>query len=351
MNSPGIKDLPPEASFFEAVRWKDPITGIRLIPIITSRNPSGVPLSGAMRIEGTDFGYPIVDSVVRLLPHLAHEYKDWLNVLGLKPPALETNKNQELDSVDSFGFQWSLVQNMRTEKDLEWRVCTRYGINKGMLANKLILDAGAGAGDQSKYMLVQNALVVSIDLSNAIDVVAKKCRSYPGWCGIQGDITSLPFDSSQFNLIYCEGVIQHTRDSKITVKELLRVLAPGGIIIATHYQKATRFVGKLRENWTIFLRKVFKKLGHWKSLLAAGIIATFAHIPLLGRILVKSGTAIRYDLMPDFRTTWINTYDNLGPHSFQRYLSEEEFISFFKEEPNLKIEWNQGTTIRATKQA
>jgi ubiquinone/menaquinone biosynthesis C-methylase UbiE len=333
---------------FDKLPWIDPISKKKMIPIITARNPSGVPLSGALRIEGSDTGYPIVDSVVRLLPSLALQYKDWLMPLGLTPP--ETNlSSQDLESVSSFGFQWNLVLDMRTEKDLNWRVASRYEVSPDLFQNKIILDAGAGAGDQSWYMLKNGANVVSVDLSSAINVVASKLRMNPNWVGIQSDIMNLPFSSEFFDLVYCEGVIQHTADSRETVKELTRMMKEDGVMLTTHYQRSKRLVGKIREQWTSILRSVFAKLGPWKGLLVAGNFAAIAHIPILGKIFVKSGTAIRYDLMPDFKTTWINTYDNFGPHSYQRYISEEEFISYFTSLDGIEVEWNRGTTLRARK--
>lgn len=35
--------------------------------------------------------------------------------------------------------------------------------------------------------------------------------------------------------------------------------------------------------------------------------------------------------MPDFRTTWTNTYDYHGGHAFQRFITPDEFASYFAE--------------------
>lgn len=337
---------------FDEIRWKDPLSGVDLEPIISARNPSGVPLCGVLRIEGTNQGYPIVDSVARLTPELANRHRGWLDRFGLAPPSPSRTTNrsfQDEETVDSFGFQWTWNSAMRSEADLEWRVATRYHMNAGEFAGKVTLDAGAGAGDQSHWLLKQGARVVSVDLSSAIDVVARKLRTHSNWVGVQGDITVLPFADNQFETVYCEGVIQHTRDSVLTVRELCRVVRQNGCLLATHYSKSTRLLGRLKRSLMGSLRQRLSKWDRYPLLLLTGILAALAYVPLLGRVLCWSGAAIRYDLMPDFKTTWTNTFDMYGNHTYQRHISPEEFLGYFEQVGGLERVFSDGTTVRMRK--
>ena len=45
---------------------------------------------------------------------------------------------------------------------------------------------------------------------------------------VQGDVTRLPFDDSSFDLILCLHVLEHVDDDRAGMRELQRVLAPGG---------------------------------------------------------------------------------------------------------------------------
>ena len=336
---------------FDEIRWRDPLDGRELEPVITARGPSGVPICGALRRPGTNYGYPIVDSIVRLTSDLAHRYRDWLAILELQPPPClpETGLFQPEDTVDSFGFQWNWNSQMRSEADLEWRVARRFQVDPRSFRGKLALDAGAGAGDQSRWLIRQGARVVSIDLSSAIDAVARKLRAEPNWVGVQGDITVLPFASEQFQCVYCEGVIQHTRDSARTVQELSRVTRPGGMLLATHYGKSTRWLGRMR---SFVMGAARNRLSHWdryKLLLLTGTFAAAAYIPLLGRLVRASGAAVYYDLMPDFKTTWTNTFDNYGNHAYQRYVSADEFWSYFQTTPGLERVFSEDGVIAVRK--
>ena len=68
----------------------------------------------------------------------------------------------------------------------------------------------------------------------------------------------------------------------------------------------------------------------FKLLFLCGAFAALAYVPLLGRLVRWSGTALHYDLMPDFKTTWTNTYDYYGGHAYQRFILPEEFWSYFE---------------------
>jgi ubiquinone/menaquinone biosynthesis C-methylase UbiE len=340
---------------FDRIAWRDPLSGAPLEPVVAARTPGGVPICGAMRIAGTDRGYPIVDSVVRATPELAWRHAEWLEPFGLMPPAASADDFQEQATVDSFGFQWSWIGDMRSEADLRMRVAERFGLSPDDFRGKVVLDAGAGAGDQSRYLIDHGAEAVSIDLSGAIEVVASKLRMRPGWVGVQGDVTMLPLADAQFDVVYCEGVIQHTRDSVATVRELLRVARPGGRILATHYTRsaATSPLQRIKRVVTLgyyeSLRRRLSSMERFRRLLVTGNLAALSYVPLLGRLLRRSGTALYYDLMPDFRTTWTNTYDYYGGHAYQRFITAEEFTDYFRRAGGAEIEESGAGVMRARK--
>jgi ubiquinone/menaquinone biosynthesis C-methylase UbiE len=342
---------------FDTLRWRDPISGLPLEPIITARTPSGVPISGAMRIQGTNSGYPIVDCIVRLTPELAEEYKDWLRKYSLEPPAKRREEGifQKAATVDSFGWQWTWNSMMRSEADLRMRVIDKFNVEPTLFANRLVLDAGAGAGDQSKFMMSLGAAVVSVDLSSAIEVVARKLRMNSEWVGLQADIMNLPFVGEQFDIVYCEGVIQHTQDSVKTVKELCRVLKAEGLLLAAHYvrQPVNTILGKIKRRITSgyyeFLRNRLSHMERFRLLLVTGILAAFNYTPLVGYLLRKTGSVLYYDLMPDFKTTWTNTFDYYGNHSYQRFVTPEEFYGYFEDAGGMELVYKKTGNVVAKK--
>jgi len=338
-------------ALFDRLCWRDPVNRTALEPIVTARTPAGVPICGVLRSPGKSYAYPIVDCVARMTPELAQRHAAWLQPLGLRPPSRREDGEMDFQSeatVDSFGFQWEWNSAMRSEADLLWRVAERFKMTPADFKDKIVLDAGAGAGDQSRWLLDQGARVVSIDLSSAIGVVANKLRMRAGWVGVQGDITVLPFAENQFDIVYCEGVIQHTRNSASTVRELCRVLRRHGLILATHYAKSRSWLGRAALRWREFLRRRLSRGDRYKLLWLTGNLAAFSYVPLLGHVLRRT-TVPYYALMPDFRTTWTNTFDAYGNHTYQRYVSSEEFWRFFEEAGKMERVYQQDTVIVARK--
>lgn len=47
---------------------------------------------------------------------------------------------------------------------------------------------------------------------------------------VDGDITSLPFRTESADAIICKDVLEHVRDPKSAVREMLRVLRPNGLL-------------------------------------------------------------------------------------------------------------------------
>lgn len=339
-----------QISLFDRLRWQDPLSGRALHPTIVARTPAGVPIYGALRIDETNEGYPIVDCVARLTVEAAHQYREWLQPFGLRPPSIElASQFQSLQTVDSFGFQWSWRGTFRSPEDLGWRVAGRFNKRPEDFSGLLILDAGAGAGDQTQFLLDQGAQVLSVDLSQAIDLVARKHRLNPGWFGMQGDLTALPLSADSFDLVYCEGVIQHTRDSAATIGELFRVLRRSGVLLASHYPSPETLKQRLSHAVVASTRRRLSRLPRDRALLATGILASIASIPALGWPLRRSGVVPQDPHMHDFGTMWTNTYDMHGGHTFQRYLSSREFRALFEAVAGSRITFQEGTQIVATK--
>jgi len=235
------------------------------------------------------------------------------------------------------------------------RVADKFGITPEYFAGKLVADMGAGAGDQSSYLLRQGAAVISVDLSSAIEVVSAKLRMHSAWFGVQADITNLPIEAEQFDCVYCEGVIQHTRDSGLAVRELTRVVRAGGDVLAAHYLRTvpTSAWGRAKRKVSLgvygLVRSRLSRFERFKLLLITGNLAALSYVPLLGALIRRTALAIYYDLMPDFKTTWTNTFDYYGNHTYQRFLSAEDFAALFKAIPRMTIAFEKAGNIRASR--
>jgi len=342
---------------FYSLPWVDPVDKQPLTPRILFEDYDGRPLFGALVCIDNQRGYPVVDGIVMGTPELAYQYAEWLRYMGLDVPLVQEEGDfQQTATVDSFGFEWTWDSEPRTDTDLSWRVASRYGLDRTFYAGKLILDAGAGAGDQSRWLLESGASgVVSVDLSASINVVRNKLSHLKNWVGIRGDLTRLPLGDEAFDFVYCEGVIQHTHDSQLTVHELCRVLQTGGSISATHYGYQPPLGSGIKPLLRrianrIFFHKRRDRLSKWNRdelFLYCGVVAWLAHRPVIGPFLRRLGYAVYNPRMLTFKTTWSCTYDAFGTHAYQREISQEEFRHCFESLPKgyMKLLYSEGNAF------
>ena len=84
-----------------------------------------------------------------------------------------------------------------------------------------ILDVGSGGSSYHRFF--PNRITVDIDPGRKPSIVA--------------DVHDLPFADNEFSIVLCTEVLEHTKDPRLAVGEMMRVLKKGGILILT-----TRFV-------------------------------------------------------------------------------------------------------------
>lgn len=131
------------------------------------------------------------------------------------------------------------------------------------LNEKQILEAGCGAGRFTEILLEKGAFVTSIDLSEAVEANQENCPQTDHHRIAQADITCLPFQPQQFDVVMCLGVIQHTPDPERTIAALSDQVKPGGWLIIDHYTYDIFYYTR-----TIpYVRMVFRRLSAERGLL------------------------------------------------------------------------------------
>jgi len=106
--------------------------------------------------------------------------------------------------------------------------------------NAKILDIGCGAGVMVREIANRGYEVFGMDYS--YDMI-KKAK---GVCGVnaelnikflQGDIESLPFKDSVFDMVSCLGVITYLKSEEKALREMSRIIRPDGILILSILNK------------------------------------------------------------------------------------------------------------------
>ncbi len=107
-----------------------------------------------------------------------------------------------------------------------------------MAAGDAVLDVGCGTGDLMVDLaesISPGVLGVGIDSSNEMIRIARQ-RSQDRGLRVKfavGDACRLPFAAAAFDGVHCERVLMHFDDPEAAVREMSRVLVPGGRLVVT----------------------------------------------------------------------------------------------------------------------
>jgi len=135
------------------------------------------------------------------------------------------NENKQTKTVKMYEKLWDDFDNDFVEqatKDLEMRFI-RNRLSFTMLTNKLVLDMGCGSGRNSVALKRLGAReVIGIDLNDT------ERFKYPNVVYKKGNVLEMPYKDNMFDFVFCNGVLLHTTDPNKGIKEIYRVLKPGG---------------------------------------------------------------------------------------------------------------------------
>jgi SAM-dependent methyltransferase len=95
------------------------------------------------------------------------------------------------------------------------------------------LEVGCGNGVVSRYLAGSyQASVVGIDVDKEqVELARKEAGNIANICLLEADATSLPFGDGSFDLVLSFGVLHHIENWQGALKEIKRVLRPGGYFI------------------------------------------------------------------------------------------------------------------------
>jgi ubiquinone/menaquinone biosynthesis C-methylase UbiE len=106
----------------------------------------------------------------------------------------------------------------------------------GAIPGHRILEVGCGLGDDAAALagrVAPGGAVVAIDGSQTmVDAASKRHRDVSDLSFELADATQLPFEEATFDACRIDRVLQHIPDPARAVAEMVRVLRPGGMLVA-----------------------------------------------------------------------------------------------------------------------
>ncbi len=107
----------------------------------------------------------------------------------------------------------------------------------GLRAGEWLLDAGCGGGRHLFGALDRDVNVIGLDLDleglklARAGIYERRSAGAAASAGVlRGDVFALPFCDTSFDRVVCSEVMEHVHDYRAAIRELVRVLRPGGRI-------------------------------------------------------------------------------------------------------------------------
>jgi len=130
---------------------------------------------------------------------------------------------------------YELVEEHRYKK--EWHIpeAAQFARAKDLA----VLEVGCGLGTDGAQFAKAGARYTGIDLTDAAVELAKRrfeLFDLPGTFRVT-DAERLDFPDNSFDLVYSHGVLHHTPDTAAAIREIHRVLRPGGKAVVMLYHR------------------------------------------------------------------------------------------------------------------
>ena len=130
---------------------------------------------------------------------------------------------------------YELVEKHRYRK--EWHIPAAAGFER--TKNLAVLEVGCGLGTDGAQFAKAGAIYTGVDLTDAaVDLAKRRFELFqlPGTFRV-ADGEHLDFGDNSFDLVYSHGVLHHTPDIAAAVREIHRVLRPGGKAVVMLYHR------------------------------------------------------------------------------------------------------------------
>jgi len=130
---------------------------------------------------------------------------------------------------------YELVEEHRYKK--EWHIPAAAGFANSK--DLSVLEVGCGLGTDGAQFAKAGAKYTGIDLTEAaVDLAKRRFELFnlPGTFRV-ADAERLLFANNSFDIVYSHGVLHHTPDTAAAVREIHRVLRPGGKAMVMLYHR------------------------------------------------------------------------------------------------------------------
>ncbi|VVM07631.1 Malonyl-[acyl-carrier protein] O-methyltransferase [Methylacidimicrobium tartarophylax] len=133
---------------------------------------------------------------------------------------------------DEVAGEWDTLRKGYFRDEVREKAVEFAGVRQGEGA----ADIGAGTGFLSEALLGRGLEVVAVDRSPAmLAELERKFGGRPGFRSLGGDTEALPIETGTIDCCFANMVLHHVESPEATIRELFRILKPGGRAVLTDF--------------------------------------------------------------------------------------------------------------------
>lgn len=199
---------------------------------------------------------------------------------------------------------------------------------------RVVLDAGCGAGRWAYEVARRGPRVVAVDLGLSVEAAARSCAPTGRVDCVEGDLLELPLADASVDWAYTLGVVHHLADPLRALCMVVRAVRPGGMVLVYVYHSLE---GRSLARRGIFrgidlVRRALSRLPRRGTRAAASVIALLVYLPLarLSALLASLGLGRLAEALPlsfyrhrSLRIMRNDALDRFGTRVEHRYRRDE----------------------------
>lgn len=254
-------------------------------------------------------------------------------------------------ATDSFGFQWERYAKVQIDRFNHTTITEDHlrrllGFPLQKLKPMTVLEIGSGAGRYTDILRRYAKMVITVDSSSAIK--HNVALGFSNVKPIQADLFDLPINPKEIDIVYCRGVLQHTKDPVTALQQLFSYVKAGGLVAFDIYPKTwkTIFFTKYylrpftktldKKKFAYFLEKNIPRILRFKSKWINPLFPDIRFIRDIPNILIPIADYTQYKPLSGFTfeeyVQWciLDTFDMYTPE-YDSPMSFEEVLNSLPE--------------------